>query len=188
MYGDQFVKELEGYEARFPEERKSAALLLALHAVQRERGHVDDEAKAWLAERYDISVADVQGVITFYTMYFDRDPGKHLIWLCRTFSCQLLGAKEVARALEKELGCRMGESSADGEIGIYWMECLAACDRAPCALVDDDMVYDITPESVSALVEHVRGGGAGGVVTSGDDGTPRIEPLPRSTRDTAGGR
>ena len=155
MYGQDFEKELERYEARFPEERKSAALLLALHAVQRRARCVPEEAKEYLAARYGISVADVQGVVSFYTMYFDEDPGEHVVWLCRTYSCQLLGARSVAAAFEEALGCRMGERSPDGTFGIYWMECLAACDRAPCALVDDDMIYDLTPESVAAVIELI---------------------------------
>jgi NADH-quinone oxidoreductase subunit E len=182
MYGKDFERRLAGYEARFPADRKQAALLLALHAVQRERGFVDEQAKAWLAERYGLSVADVQGVISFYTMFFDEHPGQHVIWLCRTFSCQMMGGREVAAVFEEKLGCKMGERTADGELGLYWMECLAACDRAPCAQVDDEMYYDLTPESVDLLIDRVRAGGGGGAVVSGKGGKLGLEPAPRSAR------
>lgn len=181
MYGKDFERELEGYEARFPEESRRGALLLALHAVQREAGHVTDAAKAWLAERYGISIADVHGVVSFYTMYHDNAPGKHVIWLCRTFPCQMKGSREVARAFEEQLGCRVGETDATGTFALRWMECLAACDRAPCALIDDDMYLDLTPEAAGIVLDHVRNGGGGGEIQP-EDGGPRLVPAPLSAR------
>jgi NADH-quinone oxidoreductase subunit E len=131
----------------------------------------------WLADRYGTSPADVQGVVSFYTMYFAAEnPGKHVVWLCRTFSCQLLGAGEVMEAFERVLECRMGETDPRGEFRLRWMECLAACDKAPCALIDDHMYEDITPGSVRAVLDHVRGGGRGArVVVEG--GGARLVPL-----------
>ena len=176
MYGKDFEDELARIESRFPPERKGAALLLALHAVQARKGNVPEDAVHWLASRYAISAADVQGVISFYTMYFEQHPGKHLVWICRTFSCQLLGAGHVMKAFEDELGCHAGGQDAKAEFGLRWMECLAACDKAPCALVDDDMYENLTPDSVDLVLEHVRKGGGGGriVVTNGK---PELVPL-----------
>ena len=176
MYGKDFEDELARIESRFPPERKSAALLLALHAVQARKGNVPEDAVQWLASRYAISAADVQGVISFYTMYFDQHPGKHLVWICRTFSCQLLGAGHVMKALEDKLGCHAGGQDAKGEFGLRWMECLAACDKAPCALVDDDMYEDLTPDSVELVLEHVRKGGGGGRIVL-EGGRARLLPL-----------
>src|SRR4051812_9160985 len=117
MYGKEFEDELSRAESRFPPERKKAALLLALHAVQARAGHVAEDAVHWLAKRYDTTPAEVQGVISFYTMYHSEDPGKHVIWMCRTFSCQLLGAGHVMRAFEEALGCEAGGKDARGEFG-----------------------------------------------------------------------
>jgi len=176
MYGKDFEDELERVESRFPPERKRAALLLALHAVQRVKGFVPDEAVHWLAQRYDTSPADVQGVVSFYTMFHDRHPGRHVIWLCRTFSCQLLGAGAVMEAFAGALSCEPLGQDAKGEFGLRWMECLAACDKAPCALVDDDMYETLTPDSVSLVLDHVRKGGGGGrIVVEG--GKPKLVPL-----------
>jgi NADH-quinone oxidoreductase subunit E len=177
MYGDDFVRELEEHEAQFPPERKRAALLLALHSVQDREGHVPEPAVGWLAERYGISAADVRGVISFYTMFFDENPGETVIWLCRTFSCELLGAQRVREAFEEALGCSIGGRSADGRFGLRWQECLAACDRAPCALAGKDMYYDLTPESVEIVLEHLRAGGGGGAVRTTPGGTPELVPL-----------
>jgi NADH-quinone oxidoreductase subunit E len=176
MYGNDFEDELARAESRFPPERKSAALLLALHAVQARKGSVPEDAVQWLAARYALSAADVQGVISFYTMYFDANPGKHLIWICRTFSCQLLGAGHVMKAFEEKLGCAPGGHDAQAEFGLRWMECLAACDKAPCALIDDDMYENLSPDSVDLVLAHVRKGGGGGRIVV-KNGKPELLPL-----------
>ena len=176
MYGKEFEDELERIESRFPPERKRAALLLALHAVQDVKGFVPDEALEWLAARYETSPADVLGVVSFYTMFHEKHPGRHVIWLCRTFPCQLKGSGQVMEAFEQALGCKAGGTDAGAEFGLRWMECLAACDKAPCALVDDDMYEDVTPESVGLVLEKVRQGGGGGRVVS-EGGAPKLLPL-----------
>ena len=176
MYGKEFEDELEAMEAQYPPDRKRAALLGALHAVQARAGHVTDEAVHWLAARYATSPADVQGVVSFYTMYFTEAGGRHVIWLCRTFSCQLMGAGKVMAALEAKLGCSVGQSDAAAEFRLRWMECLAACDKAPCALVDDDMYERLTPESVGLDLEPVRAGGGGGEIVGEGQGV-RLAPL-----------
>src|SRR5688500_18310341 len=145
-----------------------------MHAVQERQGHVPAEAVRWLAARYGISEADVRGVISFYTMFFDEHPGKHVIWLCGTFSCELMGASRVMKALEEKLGCKAGETDPTGTYHLRWMECLAACDKAPCALVDDDMYERLAPEAVDLVLEHVAKGGGPCAVLSGVGGSPRI--------------
>jgi len=176
MYGKEFEDEIERVESRFPPERKRAALMLALHAVQGVKGHVPDEAVEWLALRYDTSPADILGVVSFYTMFHETHPGKHVIWLCRTFSCQLMGSGRVMEAFEEALGCQAGDVAEGGEFGLRWMECLAACDKAPCALVDDDMYEDLSPESVGLVIDKIRQGGGGGRIVA-EGGSPRLLPL-----------
>ena len=175
MYGDDFIKELEAHEAQFPEDRKRAALLLSLHSVQDREGYVPEAAIDFLAERYGISAADVRGVISFYTMFFDEHPGEKVIWLCRTFSCEVMGAQAVREAFEKRLGCEIGGKTDCGKYGLRWQECLAACDHAPCALIGKDMYYDLTPEAVNVVLDHVEAGGGGGTLRTKPDGGATIE-------------
>jgi NADH:ubiquinone oxidoreductase subunit E len=177
MYGEEFEQELTRHEAQFPEEKKRAALLLSLHSVQAREGYVPEAAIHWLAERYGISSADVQGVISFYTMFFDEHPGKHVIWLCRTFSCELMGGQEIRKAFEEALGCEIGGQDETGTFGLRWQECLAACDKAPCALIDRDMYENLTPESVRIILDHVKSGGGGGRIITKDGGAAELVPL-----------
>ena len=80
------------------------------------------------------------------------------------------------KAFEEKLGCHPGGQDAKGEFGLRWMECLAACDKAPCALVDDDMYENLTPDSVELVLEHVRKGGGGGRIVM-KNGKPELLPL-----------
>jgi NADH:ubiquinone oxidoreductase subunit E len=176
MYGDDFVRELEAHEAQFPEDRKRAALLLSLHSVQDRKAHVPADAIDWLAERYGISAADVRGVISFYTMFHEEHPGEKVIWLCRTFSCEVMGGQEVRKAFEKRLGCEIGGRTADGKYGLRWQECLAACDQAPCALIGKDMYFKLTPTAVDVVLDHVEKGGRGGTLLTVPGGGDKIEP------------
>lgn len=181
MYGDDFVRELEAHEAQFPEDRKRAALLLSLHSVQDRQSYVPADAIDFLAERYGISAADVRGVISFYTMFHDEHPGEKVIWLCRTFSCEIMGAQEVRKAFEEKLGCEIGGQTADGKLGLRWQECLAACDQAPCALVGKDIYYQLTPAAVDIVIDHVNAGGGGGTIRTKPDGSAEVEAFDHLT-------
>jgi NADH-quinone oxidoreductase subunit E len=178
MYGKDFEAELERIESRYPPEQARAALIEALHAVQDRKGYVPDEAIHWLAARYHTSAADVSGVISFYVMFFTKHPGKHVIWLCRTFPCELLGAREVMAALERKLGCKVGETDPSGTFHLRWLECLAACDTAPCALIDKDMYGNLTPEAIDLVIDHVKRGGGGGVIRRRPSGEAELIPTP----------
>ena len=78
-----------------------------------------------------LTAAHVWGVVTFYTMYHRHPTGKHILMMCTNVSCMLRGGYDVLHALEKKLGCKAGENSADGEFTLVEEECLAACARGP---------------------------------------------------------
>jgi hypothetical protein len=88
-------------------------------------------------------------------------------------------------AFERALSCRAGEADPTGAFGLRWMECLAACDAAPCALVDDDLYERLAPDAVGLVLDHVRGGGGGGTVVRRADGTPELVPAPLRARPRA---
>ena len=108
----------------------------------------------------------VESTISFYTLLFRRPVGKYMVQVCRNLSCIINGAEEIMAYARERLGIGHLETTADGLISYEEVECLAACDRAPCAQVNLEFVYDLTRESVDAMiaaiqVRHVRGGAAG---------------------------
>lgn len=133
-------------------ETKRAALLPALHVVQDALGHVDWQAMREIAEVLELKPAEVFDTISFYTHFWTHDKGKKVITLCRSLSCQLMGADAVKAAIEKQLGIGEHETAADGQYSFVTEECLAACDHAPCLLMNEKLHRRVRAEDVAKLL------------------------------------
>lgn len=133
-------------------ETKRAALLPALHVVQDALGHVDWQAMREIAEVLEIKPAEVFDTISFYTHFWTHDKGKKVITLCRSLSCQLMGADAVKAAIEKQLAIGEHETAADGSYSFVTEECLAACDHGPCLLMNEKLHRRVRPEDVAKLL------------------------------------
>jgi len=99
-------------------ETRRAALIPALRTVQKQFGWLSEESMLEVAEILNISPASVQNVATFYTMFFTKPAGNHIVWVCRTLSCALRGAQEVEEHIYGKLGISPGETTADGKITV----------------------------------------------------------------------
>jgi len=88
-------------------------------------------------------------------MFFDKPVGEHVIWVCRTLSCDLRGGKAIQEHLEKRLGCHASGTSADGKFSLMKAECLAACGQAPMVQIDDDYHENLTVESLDRILDSV---------------------------------
>jgi NADH-quinone oxidoreductase subunit E len=141
-----------------PEERKSA-ILYALYLVQRQQGYITGAAMRFVAEQIGCTAAEVEDVVTYYTMFHTKPVGKYVLNVCRTLSCALLGAERVTASLCETLGVAPGETTADGEFTVIEVECLGACDRAPVVMVNDDWHERLSPEQAAAFVDDIRARG-----------------------------
>ena len=139
---------------RFP--RQGSALLPALYLIQDEKGWISEESMVYAAGKIGVSPAFVAGVVSFYTMLHTRPVGRHHIQVCRTLSCMLRGGYEVMDHLEGRLGIKKGETTPDGKFSLTFVECLGACDTAPCAQVNDEEVGLLDREKVDALIERLK--------------------------------
>jgi NADH-quinone oxidoreductase subunit E len=133
-----------------------------LHLCQAQVGWVSPDVIDYVAKRLDMTTSQVKGVVTFYTMYHQHEVGEHVVWVCRTLSCDLRGAKTIQEHFEKRLGCHAGSTSRDGKITLLKAECLASCGTAPMIQLDDEFFENLTIEDVDRLLERM------GVDTSGD--------------------
>ena len=148
--------ELEELVSHYPERR--AAMLPALWIAQREYGgSLTPEAILEVAERLGRPAAEVEGVATFYTMYNLRPRGRRHLEVCTCLTCACLGAYEVVEALERKLGVRLGETTADGEFTLSEAECLNACAEPVVIQVGDRYYTGITVDGVDRLLEELRG-------------------------------
>ena len=145
--------------AKYPEGQKASAVMPLLDIAQRQcGGWLPREAMDHIAELLDMAPIRVYEVVSFYEMYHDKPRGKHELRVCTTTPCWLRGSTEILMACEKELGCKVGETSEDGIFTLSEFECLGACVNAPIIWVDDDYYEDLDPENTRKLIQALRKG------------------------------
>src|SRR5436305_12611115 len=153
----RFDAGLERAIAKYPSERRKAALLAALHLAQDELGWLSEQAMAYVGFRMDVPPVRVREVATFYTMYRLRPVGRHVVGVCNSVSCWAMGSEKIIKLCEEKLGIRPGETTRDGAFTLEEVACLAACGNAPAALINNfEYVHDVTPESLDKLIERLK--------------------------------
>jgi NADH-quinone oxidoreductase E subunit len=152
---EEIREEVEELMGRYPPEHREAALIPLLHKVQRVRRCISDETAEEVAAFLGITAQRVLGVVTFYSMFFRRPVGAHVIWHCKTLSCHLRGAPDVLAAMKAHLGIEVGETTPDGKFTLMVTECLGLCEVAPAILVDDERYENLTPESVVRALKEL---------------------------------
>lgn len=150
---------LETICARYPDQHRKSAILAALYIAQHQQGHLTRNAMRHVAEVIRCTPAEVEDVVTFYTMFYTRPVGRHVLQVCRTLSCALMGAERVTEELSKTLGILPGQTDEAGEFTLLEVECLGACDRAPVVGVNDDWHECQSPDDVQQLVSGLRSQG-----------------------------
>lgn len=148
--------ELEAICARYPAAERKSAILAALYLAQAQQGYITRNAMRHVADVIGCTPADVEDVVTFYTMFYTRPVGRYVIQVCRTLSCALLGAERVTEELSHALGIKPGETDAQGEFTLLEVECLGACDRAPVVGVNEHWHECHRPEDARAFVQGLR--------------------------------
>jgi NADH-quinone oxidoreductase subunit E len=123
--------ELEHYPTR------QAVCIDAMNIVQRHRGWVSDESIRDIGELLGMSPADLDGVATFYNLIYRKPVGRHVVMLCNSVSCWIMGYEVMRKHLISRLGVDFGETTPDGRFTLLPIVCLGACDRAPAMMIDD---------------------------------------------------
>ena len=139
-------------------EDSRSALLPLIHRFQAEEGYVSAEAMRQTAAWLGLPLAVVESVVSFYTLYFRRPVGRYILQVCRNLACTINGAEEIMRHFRERLGIGHLQTTQDGLFSYEEVECLAACDRAPCMQVNLEFVYDLTPQMVDEMLAAIRGG------------------------------
>lgn len=143
-----------------PDEKalKREKIVDVLWALQKERGHLDDEAVRLAGEQCDLSPAEVDEVASFYNLLLRRPAGRRQLFVCDSISCELNGAERLLAGIEHQLGVKLGEVTADGEFGLLPIVCLGHCEKAPCLLANEK-VYGpcrTDEQSVRTLLQRIR--------------------------------
>lgn len=158
QFSDSALKEYEEIVSHYPD--RKATLLPALWLAQKEFGWISDETMEYLADLVGVPPARVLEVVTFYTMYQRKKPGKYHLQVCQTLSCHLRGADELKEYIEKKLGLEPGACTPDGLFSYQRVECLGSCHTAPVVQVNDDFHENLDAAKLDALVQELRSKGA----------------------------
>ena len=134
-------------------ERPEAAYLDALKIVQRHRRWVSDEALRALAAHLQVAPERMESLATFYNLIFRHPVGRHVILLCDSVACWMLGEEKLREHLRARLGIDFGETTADDRFTLLPVPCLGACDHAPAAWIDGDLHGDLTEEKLDTILE-----------------------------------
>ena len=141
---------------RYPSDQRKSAILFALYLVQHQQGYITGASMRFVATQIGCTAAEVEDVVSYYTMFYTKPVGKYVLNVCRTLSCALLGAERVTEELCAKLGIHPGQTTADGEFTVVEVECLGACDRAPVVMVNDDWHERLAPEQAAAFVDDIK--------------------------------
>ncbi len=151
MLSQEEVAEIEAEISHLPD-RESAAID-ALMIVQKHRGWVSDESLSAIANLLGMSSAELDGVATFYNLIYRQPVGRHVISMCDSVSCYVMGADGLAKDLETKLGIRFGETTADDRFTLLPIVCLGACDKAPTMQIDEDLIENVSVEKLDEIFE-----------------------------------
>lgn len=138
-------------------EDKQGALISVLHKAQEIFGYLPKEIQEFVAERLDLSLAKVYGVVSFYSFFTMTPKGKHPVSVCMGTACYVRGAGKVLEDFEKQLGISAGETTVDGEFSIDALRCVGACGLAPVVLIGEDVYGKDEAKDVAGLIAKYRG-------------------------------
>lgn len=143
---------------KFPADRRRSAVLQGLHAAQAQNGGwLSDELIAAVAKYIGVPPVWAYEVATFYSMFETTPVGRHNVAFCTNISCWLNGAEDLVAHAERKLGCKLGESTADGRIYLKREEeCLAACCGAPMMVIDGHYHEHLTTAKVDELLDGLE--------------------------------
>jgi NADH-quinone oxidoreductase subunit E len=154
MLTDTERQEIEAELHLYP--GKINARIDALKTVQRHRGWVSDEGIQDIAEFLETSPDEVDSVATFYNLIFRRPVGQHIIRVCDSVSCWIMGYEQIREQLAARLNIKFGQTTADNQFTLLPIQCLGTCDHAPAMMVDEDLYRDLTPEQLDGILQQYR--------------------------------
>ena len=155
-YSSDQIAIMDSIIARYP--RKRSAIMPLLHFVQSISGYVTPEGIEAIAEKLELSTAEVTAVSTFYTQYKSEPVGEYHVGICTNTLCAIMGGDAIFDAVSVHLGIANDETTKDGKVSLERIECNAACDYAPVVMVNWEFFDNQTVQSVKDLVDGARTG------------------------------
>ncbi|MDR1075804.1 MAG: NADH-quinone oxidoreductase subunit NuoE [Xanthomonadaceae bacterium] len=158
VLSDETRARIDHWLTKFPADRRRSAVIQGLHAAQEQNGGwLTDELIAAVANYLELPPVWAYEVATFYTMFETTPVGRHNVAICTNISCWLNGAEDLVKHAERKLGCKLGETTADGRVYLKREEeCVAGCSCAPVVMVNGRYHERMTPEKVDELLDGLE--------------------------------
>ncbi|MEG0774640.1 NAD(P)H-dependent oxidoreductase subunit E [Clostridium sp.] len=143
-------KDLESFINNLPS--KEGALIEVLHKAQHIFGYLPSEVQAFVAEKLNLPLSNVYGVVTFYSFFTTEPRGKYVVNVCMGTACFVRGAGDVLKEFEKQLNIKSGETSSDMKFTVGSLRCVGACGLAPVVTVNDKVYGHVSTDQVSKII------------------------------------
>ncbi len=130
-----------------------SALLSILQEIQAKYRYISDYAQQEVARHLKIQPVEVYSVISFYAFLNSEPKGRNIVRVCKTISCEMKNKRSVVKAIERELGIKMGETTSDNKYTIEYTNCLGLCDEGPAMAINEKVFTKLTPEKA---VQHIN--------------------------------
>jgi NADH-quinone oxidoreductase subunit E len=158
MLTEEEKKEIEADLQEY--EQKNAACIEAMKIVQRHRGWLSEEAIRDISEFLEMTPDELDSVATFYSLIFRKPVGEHVILVCDSVSCWILGYEKIIQHLKTRLNIELGETTADGKFTLLPVACIGACNEAPALIIDGQVYGNLDKSKIDdILVKYALGAG-----------------------------
>ncbi len=154
MLTDEEKREIDEELAKY--RTKRAAGPEALLIVQRHRGWISDESLQDVARYLELSDEELDSIATCYNFIFRKPVGRHIIVLCDSVTCWLVGSESIREHIQQRLSIQMGQTTMDGRFTLLPAACLGACDRAPVMMIDEQLYVELSPARVDGILDTYR--------------------------------
>jgi NADH-quinone oxidoreductase subunit E len=152
-FTEENLQRIQASIAKYPAKR--AAVMPVLYIAQEQNGYISTEVMKEIASLLDITSEDVLGVVTFYTMYYQKPMGKYHVQVCTNVSCMLRGGYDIWDQVKGRLGLNNMEVTADSKFSLEEVECMGSCGTAPMIAINEDYFENLTKEKVEEILSSL---------------------------------
>jgi len=143
---EQIAEVIAKYEA------KPSNLIMILHAAQGIYGYLSYDVQKFVAEKLNMPVAEVSGVVSFYSFFTTKPKGEHTIMVCMGTACYVRGGKKLEDALQKRLNVEVDGTTEDGKFTLCKARCIGTCGLAPAMMIDDTVHKSVNPNKIDSIL------------------------------------